>query len=126
MIRKPKRGGRRPGSGRKFGTKNKTTIALKEMAGQYTEEAVKTLVSVMRDPESPSAVKVQAADKLLDRSHGRPAIHIEPAVIDITRIPWEELREIRVKSMEESRRKHQEIIEGRYERLGIKREYDSD
>jgi len=70
MRQQSKRGGKRPGSGRKPGAKNKSTMALKEFAGQYSEEAIQTLVDAMRDPETPVAVKVQAAYKLLDRSHG--------------------------------------------------------
>jgi len=126
MRQQSKRGGKRPGSGRKPGAKNKSTMALKEFAGQYSEEAIQTLVDAMRAPETPVAVKVQAADKLLDRSHGRPAVHIEPVEVSVTAIPWGELREITNKAIEESIRKHKEFIEGRYERLGIKREYQSD
>jgi hypothetical protein len=123
---KTKRGGKRPGSGRKSGIKNKATRALKEVAAQYSEEAIETLVRVMRDPETSAAVKVQAADKLLDRSHGRPALHLEPTHVNITPIPWDELREIRKQSMERALQRHKEIIEGRYERLGISREYQRD
>lgn len=72
-----KRGGKRPGSGRKKGVPNKATIDLKGKAGEYTTEAIQVFVDVMRDPEAPAAVRVQAADKLLDRSHGKPAMHIE-------------------------------------------------
>lgn len=126
ISNKSKRGGKRPGSGRKAGIKNKATRALKEIAREYSEEAIETLVSVMRDPETSAAVKVQAADKLLDRSHGRPAINIEPPEINITPIPWDKLREIREKAIKEAERRHREVVEGRYERLGIKREYHSD
>jgi hypothetical protein len=123
---KSKRGGRRMGSGRKPGALNKATVALKDVAGPYSAEAVKTLVDVMRDPETPPAVKIQAADKLLDRSHGRPAIHVEAVEVNISQIPWDELREISRQSIEKAVQKHKEVIEGRYERLGIKREYHSD
>jgi hypothetical protein len=123
---KPKRGGKRRGSGRKPGAKNKSTLALKEFAGQYSQEAVQVLVDAMRDPETPFAVKIQAADKLLDRSHGKPAVHLEAIELNISPIPWEELREISRQSVEKSIQKHQEFIEGRYERLGIQREYQSD
>jgi hypothetical protein len=126
MRQKPTRGGRRPGSGRKPGAKNKSNLALKDFAGQYSEEAVLVLVNAMRDPEAPPAVKIQAADKLLDRSHGKPAVHLEAVELNIRPIPWEELREITRQSVEKSIQKHQEFIEGRYERLGIKREYSSD
>jgi hypothetical protein len=123
---KSKRGGRRQGSGRKPGALNKSTVALKDVAAPYSAEAVKTLVDVMRDPETPPAVKVQAADKLLDRSHGRPAIHVEAVEVNIGRIPWDELREITRQSLEKAAQRHKEVVEGRYERLGIKREYHSD
>lgn len=119
------RGGKRPGSGRKRGVLNKTTISLKNMASKYTEEAIRVLVEVMRDPETPPAVKVQAADRLLDRSHGKAAIHIE-AEIDIRAIPWEELRLITEKSLAIAEEKHQSFIEGRAERLGLNIEYASD
>lgn len=72
-----KHGGRRPGSGRKKGSPNKATIDLKTKAGEYSEEAILTFVEVMRDPETPHSVRVQAADKLLDRSHGKATIFVD-------------------------------------------------
>jgi hypothetical protein len=123
---KTKRGGKRPGAGRKAGTPNKATRELKEIAREHTEAAIKTLVAVMEDTEAPPAARVAAADKLLDRGHGRPAVHLEPVEVNIASIPWDELREIRKKSMEEAEQRHREMIEGRYERLGIKRDYHSD
>jgi hypothetical protein len=123
---KTKRGGKRPGAGRKAGTPNKATRELKEIAREHTEAAIKTLVAVMEDTEAPPAARVAAADKLLDRGHGRPAVHLEPVEVNIAPIPWDELREIRKKSMEEAEQRHREMIEGRYERLGIKRDYHSD
>lgn len=75
-----KRGGKRPGSGRKKGTPNKATIDLKGKAGEYTGEAIQTFVDIMRDPEATAAVRLQAADKLLDRSHGKPAIYVDAQV----------------------------------------------
>lgn len=121
-----KRGGRRENSGRKPGVKNRVTRALKEMANEYTERALKVLVDVMEDPEAPHAARVAAADKILDRGHGRPAIHLEPTNLNITPIPYDELREITRQAVERAAQRHKEIIEGRYERLGIKREYQTD
>jgi hypothetical protein len=46
--------------------------------------------------------------------------------VTISQIPWEELKEITRQSIEKSLQKHQEFIEGRYERLGIQRDYSSD
>ncbi|MDP1664489.1 MAG: hypothetical protein Q8L79_05110 [Methylobacter sp.] len=72
-----KRGGRRQGAGRKKGTKNKVTVDLKNKAAEYTEEAIQVFVEIMRDSEAPAATRLQAADKILDRGYGRPAVHIE-------------------------------------------------
>jgi len=80
MIEGKKRGGKRPGSGRKKGVQNKATIDLKGKAGEYTAEAIQVFVDVMLDPEAPAAVRIQAADKLLDRSHGRPSIHVDAQI----------------------------------------------
>jgi hypothetical protein len=119
MTNEPKRGGRRQGAGRPPGTPNKATASLKKMAGEYTSEAVKVLVQVMRDPESPPAVKVQAADKLLDRGHGRPAIAIDPVEINLNVFPPREVLDgIYAKALEEAAKRDQMLI-GRRERLGI-------
>jgi hypothetical protein len=77
MSEGKQRGGKRPGSGRKKGTPNKVTVDLKNKAGEYTAEAIQVFVDVMRDPEAPAATRIHAADKLLDRGHGRPSIHVE-------------------------------------------------
>jgi hypothetical protein len=79
-MKKTKRGGRRAGSGRKPGVKNLVTRALKEMANEYTERALNVLVQVMEDPEAPHAARVAAADKVLDRGHGRPAMMVDASL----------------------------------------------
>lgn len=64
------RGGKRPGAGRKPGSPNKSTAALRAIAQQYTEQAIAALVGVMEDGES-DAAKVSAANALLDRGYGK-------------------------------------------------------
>ena len=46
--------------------------------------------------------------------------------ITVAKIPWDELREITRQSVEKAKRKHEDFIEGRYKRLGIEKEYQSD
>jgi hypothetical protein len=65
-----KRGGRRPGAGRRKGSRNKATADVMAAAQVYTTEALETLARIMRSGESEAAI-VAAADKLLDRGHGR-------------------------------------------------------
>ena len=55
--------------GRPKGAKNKQTLDVKELARDYTEEAILALATVMRGGEA--AAKVSAAKELLDRGHGK-------------------------------------------------------
>lgn len=62
----------RKGGGRPKGVPNKTTVALKDAARQYTTEALEALVKVLREGESESA-RIQAANAILDRGYGKPS-----------------------------------------------------
>lgn len=70
------RGGRRPGAGRPLGVPNKLTRPLKELAAQYTEGSIITLVA-LRDHAASEQVRLQAANALLDRGHGKPRQEID-------------------------------------------------
>jgi len=67
--------GAKPGErrgGRQKGTPNKNTSFLRDIAREYTEEAVQVLVDAMKNGET-FDIRAKAADKLLDRGWGRPA-----------------------------------------------------
>lgn len=70
-----RKGGRPKGlpksGGRAKGVPNKATVSIKEAAREYTDAALKTLVSVMQDAEAPHAAKVSAANSILDRGYGK-------------------------------------------------------
>ena len=71
-VAKASNRGSKPGErrgGRQKGVPNKATASLKDIARQYTEEAVAALVDVLRT-ESGSA-KVSAAKEILDRGYGK-------------------------------------------------------
>lgn len=70
------RGGARPGAGRKPGQVNQITKDLRSKAREHADEALKTLVDVMRHGES-QAVRKDAANAILDRGYGRPGQHVE-------------------------------------------------
>jgi len=124
MTVKARRGGKRVGSGRKPGVKNKATIDLKKVAEPYSKEAVEVLVSIMRDKEVPATTRVQAADKLLDRAHGKPAIAIGiDAEIDIKETSFDHLKKF-LDVMEKSRERQRLLsiergleIDGDYEEI---------
>ena len=68
-------GGMREGSGRPSGAVNRATSELKlnlsELAREYTNDALDTLVDVMQSSQSDSA-RIAAATAILDRGYGRP------------------------------------------------------
>jgi len=68
-------GGMRAGSGRPTGAVNKATSELKfnlsELARQHTNDALDTLVNVMKSGQS-DAARISAATAILDRGYGRP------------------------------------------------------
>lgn len=71
-----RRGGRREGAGRPAGVPNKLTRPVKELAAQYTEDSIYTLVK-LRDHAESEQVRLQAANSLLDRGHGKPRQEID-------------------------------------------------
>lgn len=65
------------GQGRKPGVPNKITRPIRELAANFSEGAIKTLVQIMIDPMAPHASKIAAAKEVLDRAHGRPSASAE-------------------------------------------------
>ncbi|GLS18756.1 hypothetical protein GCM10007874_17730 [Labrys miyagiensis] len=74
-------GGYRPGAGRPKGSLNKSTLekgrAIGELAKEFTEEAIQTLVAIMRDPTATAPARVSAADKILERGWGKAIAQVE-------------------------------------------------
>ena len=62
------------------GGRPKESQELKLLAQSKTEEAVKTLASIMSSKKSPAAARVSAACALLDRGYGKPTQMIEGMV----------------------------------------------
>jgi hypothetical protein len=80
------RGGYRSGAGRSTGLLNKSTSEqpqrLYELAKDYTHDALLTLDDVARNGRS-AATRVSAANALLDRGYGKPAVQEEIEDIDL-------------------------------------------
>lgn len=51
----------------------KENARVKELARQWTEDAIQTLASVMNDSEAKPGERCAAASALLDRAWGKPA-----------------------------------------------------
>ena len=80
------RGGFREGAGRSSGSANKSSPEqsqrLSELAKAYTEEALQTLVDIARNGRT-DAARVSAANALLDRAYGKPAVKEEKETVDL-------------------------------------------
>lgn len=107
---KTKRGGKRPGSGRKKGAPNKATAELKQLASEYTEGAVKTLVEVMQDREAPAPARIAAANSLLDRSHGKPRQEIELSSSKVDKELLQQLEQDMMVRLEKARERQRQVL----------------
>jgi hypothetical protein len=77
-------GGKRPGAGRPKGSRALTLVAptgermtFYEAARQYEQEALRVIVSVFMDEKQPAALRLAAANDLLDRAYGKPPVAVQ-------------------------------------------------
>jgi hypothetical protein len=56
--------------GKPKGTKNKSTVEIKELAQTYSSKALETLAAIMRNSDNDQA-RIAAAKELLDRGYGK-------------------------------------------------------
>lgn len=82
------------------GGRPKEIRELKEMAREYTVEAITTFARIMRDEDAPHAARILAADKLLDRGYGRAQQHVTAEINVIEKMGIDELREYLVREAE--------------------------
>ncbi len=68
--------------GRPPGSRN--GVDVRELAKEYTVEAIETLISVARNKKSPAAARVVAAVALVGRGWGRPMQQLEVQSTDTT------------------------------------------
>jgi len=67
--RKP---GRPPGTGGPQAVTRRNVLAAQKMFQQYAEEAMLTMVEIMRDEEADHAVRLKAANDIQNRAYGTP------------------------------------------------------
>lgn len=59
------------------GGRRRQDYRIKEVAQQYTSEALKTLLEIMRNKRTAAGARVLAIRELLDRGWGKPAQSVE-------------------------------------------------
>jgi hypothetical protein len=76
--------GRKPGTpktgGRKKGSVNKVGADLRAAAREHTEDALKTIIALMKAKTSPAAVKLRAAEFIIERGWGKATQPVEVGV----------------------------------------------
>lgn len=98
------RGGKRPGAGRRAGSRNKLTAerkaTLTELAQAHADDAMRALAEVSQTGSD--AARVAASVAILDRAFGKPKQGVEVSgpngapvsVLDATKLSTAALREI--------------------------------
>lgn len=75
-VQNKKRGRWRPGESGNPGGRPRALAEVRDAARAHTAEALATLVEVMRSREATPGVRLAAAEALLDRGWGRPAVAV--------------------------------------------------
>jgi hypothetical protein len=78
--------------GRKKGTPNKTTSEIRALAQEYGPEAIRRLVSLMRQSDD-RKVQFAAVREILNRGYGPPQEVVESPGDDFSKMPREEIDE---------------------------------
>ena len=101
-------------------TERKVKSVVDETGDEQLAEIIETTTEIPPD--------VRAASQWLhNRAFKKWKQKIDsPVEINISAIPWDELKQITAAAVQKAEDQHKAIIEGRYERLGIKREYSGD
>lgn len=72
-----KRGGKRPGAGRKPAAHNILKKAIRDQAQEHGPAALQALVDIAKSKTAPPAARVSAATAILDRAYGKPLSAVE-------------------------------------------------
>lgn len=85
----PKNARGNAGKGRPKGKPNRATRVLRALAQEYTEEAVETLIGIMRDVDgAPAAARLHAAETILAYGHGKPRQAVDLAADEQSEKPF--------------------------------------
>lgn len=74
------------------GGRPKILAEVRELARNYTDDAINTLAEIMKDKKQNTSARVAAATELLNRGYGKPTQHIEANVNFLDRLSIEDQR----------------------------------
>jgi hypothetical protein len=73
----------KPGETGNPGGRPKVVKEVRQLAQQYTVEAIQTLANIMQDPSEHASARVHAADIILNRGHGKAPQTFEATNLDV-------------------------------------------
>jgi hypothetical protein len=85
MVERPKIGAKKRPRGRPFrpgqtgnaGGRPKEGAGLRDLCRAHSNEAIETLLGIMRNKRAPAAARLRAVSEILDRGFGRPQQFLE-------------------------------------------------
>jgi len=99
-VKKGNNGGAREGAGKKPGTPNQSTLEFRNHAREYTHAAIELHAEVMHNKENPYALRMEAANSLCDRGHGKAVIQASIEHEGQVQVTYKTVEEVRIALME--------------------------
>jgi hypothetical protein len=81
-----------PGQSGNPGGRPKVLAEVKQLAREYTAEAISALADIVKDKKAPPAARVGAAQVILDRGYGKPTQYVEASVSVLDNLSLEQQR----------------------------------
>jgi hypothetical protein len=99
-TKKGNNGGARDSAGRKQGQRSSSTLEFRNSAREYTQEAIQFYVGVMRNAEASLSHRMEAANWLCDRGHGKAVIQANMEHEGSVQVTYRTVEEVRVALLE--------------------------
>src|SRR6266478_2885199 len=94
-------GGKREGAGRKPGGSNPSTLEFRNHAREFTIRAIDLYVEVMENTKNPLPLRMEAANWLIERGHGRPQQNVAIEPENQTTVQFNTFEDVKIALLEE-------------------------
>src|SRR5882724_9841038 len=98
--KRPNNGGAREDAGKKPGTLNPSTLEFRNHAREYTHAAIELYAEVMNNIANPLPLRMEAANWLCDRGHGKAVIQANVEHEGSVQVTYRTVEEVRVALLE--------------------------
>jgi hypothetical protein len=98
--KRPGNGGKRDGAGRPKGVPNRSTLEFRNYVRTFTIEAADLFVEVMQNTADPLPLRMEAANWLVERGHGKAVIQANIEHEESVPVTYRTVEEVRVALLE--------------------------